>query len=84
MAAPSISRKARPRPESRCMMKPSPPKKPALSLFWKKTESSTPPVEPRKPLFCTTRSFPGVISMGRMEPGKLEARAIIPGPPWAV
>ena len=81
---PSNSVKAIPRPESFCMMKPSPPKKPEPSFFWKKTDSWTPASLARKPLFCTTSSRPGPMSKARMLPGKLEAKAISPWPPWAV
>ena len=66
------------------MMKPSPPKKPEPSFFWKKTDSWTPASLARKPLFCTTSSRPGPMSKARMLPGKLEAKAISPWPPWAV
>ena len=83
-AWPSISKKAVPRPESFCMMKPSPPKKPPMAFFWKKTDSSTPASEARKADFCTTMGLLGDISTARMEPGKVEAKAIMPGPPWAV
>ena len=83
-AYPSISTKAMPLPESFCMMKPSPPKKPAPAFFWKKIESSTPISEARKPLFWTTTGRSGRTSTARMAPGKLEPKAIMPGPPWAV
>ena len=73
-----------PRPESFCMIKPSPPKKPAPNFFWKNTDSSTPCSEARKADFWAMTGLSGVISTGRMAPGKLEAKAIIPGPPWAV
>ena len=72
--------KATPLPESFCMMKPSPPNRPEPSFFWKKTESSTPVSEARKPLFCTTTGWSGVTLTARIEPGKLEAKAIIPLP----
>ena len=65
-------------------MKPSPPKKPAMPFFWKNTDSSTPASEARKPDFCTTTGRSGVMSTARMEPGKLDAKAIIPEPPRAV
>ena len=83
-ASPSISRKAVPRPDSFCMMKPSPPKKPAPSFFWKKTDRSTSRWAARKAVFCTTMGRSGVISTARMLPGKLEAKAIMPEPSRAV
>ena len=41
--------------DSFCMMKPSPPKKPEPSFFWKKTESSTPASAAKK--MCIRDSF---------------------------
>ena len=82
-AEPSISKKAMPRPESFCMMKPSPPKKPAPALWWKKVLSSTPAVPARKADFWQMTGRSGVISTARTEPGKLLAKAIMPLP-WAV
>ena len=38
-------------------------------------------VEARKADFCAMMFLPGLISMARMLPGKLEAKAIMPGPP---
>ena len=83
-AEPSISRNAMPWPESFCMMKPSPPKKPAPTFFWKWMERSTPGVAARNALFCAITGIFGVISTARIAPGKLEAKAIMPGPPSAV
>ena len=75
---------AMPLPLIFCMMKPSPPKKPAMPFFWKKTPSSTPAVAARNALFCTTTGLSGVISTATMEPGKLAAKAIMPAPPCGV
>ena len=61
-------------------MKPSPPNNPLESFFWKNTDNSTPSSAARKPLFCTTISRPGVISIARIDPGKLDANAINPSP----
>ena len=55
-----------------------------MPFFWKNTDSSTPASEARKPDFCTTMGCCGSMSTARMEPGKLDAKAIIPGPPRAV
>ena len=52
-AYPSISINAVPWPLSLCMMKPSPPKMPEPSFFWKCMDSSTPSSEARNALFCT-------------------------------
>ena len=73
-----------PFPLKRCMMNPSPPKKPLPIFSWKNIESSTPTVEARNADFWATISFPGLIWKGLMEPGKLDEKAIIPGPPSAV
>jgi hypothetical protein len=53
-------------------------------LLLKKTDSSTPASEARKPDFWTTMGRAGSISTARMEPGNREAKAIRPGPPGAV
>ena len=66
------------------MIKPSPPKKPPMAFFWKKTDSSTPASEARKADFCTAMGWLGSICTARMEPGKVEAKAIMPGPPRGV
>ena len=66
------------------MMKPSPPKKPEPSFFWKVTDRVTDSSAARNPLFWTMISRPGAMVKARMLPGKLEAKAIMPGPPWAV
>ena len=84
MASPSISTKARPRPESFCRMKPSPPKKPALNLRLKWMDSSTPVSAARKALFCRISSRPGSMRMGSILPGKLEPKVTMPGPFSAV
>ena len=84
MTDPSNSRNARPCPEIFCMINPSPPNRPEPNFFWKKIDNSTLSCAARKPAFCTTISFPGAISQGLICPGKLDANAIIPGPPSAV
>ena len=57
-------------------MKPSPPKNPAPSFFWKWTERLTELSQARKPLFWRTSSRPGPISKVRMEPGNEEYRRL--------
>ena len=69
-----------PRPDSFCMIKPSPPKKPAPIFFWKNTDSCTPGSAARKADFWQITGRSGAISTARMEPGKLEAKAIMPCP----
>ena len=51
----------------------------ALEFLYKKF-----PMPARKALFWKIISLPGVISNARMDPGKLDAKAIMPGPPMAV
>ena len=70
-----------PFPASLCMMKPSPPKNPAPIFFWKAIESSTPVVEARNAFFWAMSSLPEPISTGLIAPVKLEAKAMVPGPP---
>ena len=65
-------------------MKPSPPNKPEPNFFLKCIESSTPRDEAKNADFCKIMALPGVISNALIEPGKHEATAISPGPPWAV
>ena len=77
-AVPSTSKNAMPLPERRCMMKPSPPKKPAAARFWKKVESSTPEVEARNARFCAMTGRSGVISTARTAPTNDAPKAIIP------
>ena len=77
-AEPSISRSTVPFPENFCMMKPSPPKKPFPSLFWKKISMSTPESQARKLRFCAITVLPAESSTAIMEPGKLDANAISP------
>ena len=60
-SSPSTSAKAMPEPDRRCMMKPSPPKKPVPSFLLKWTDICTPASEARKALFCSTISLPGAI-----------------------
>ena len=55
-----------------------------MAFFWKKTDSSTPASEARKADFCTAMGWLGSICTARMEPGKVEAKAIMPGPPRGV
>ena len=62
-------------------MKPSPPKKPAPSFFWKKIDRSTPDVEQRKADFWQIRLSPGPSSLAMMLPAKEEAKPISAGPP---
>ena len=57
---------------------------PAPIFFWKNTDSCTVSSLAKKPLFWTISSRPGAMSKARMLPGKLDAKAIMPGPPWAV
>ena len=59
-----------PRPESFCMINPSPPKIPEPIRFWKKIDRSTPASAARKPDFCTTISLPGATSCATIFPGK--------------
>ena len=66
------------------MIKPSPPKKPALILRLKWVFSCTPASAARKAVFCTTISAPGAIGTARIRPGKLLAKAISPSPPRQV
>ena len=49
----ALAKASVPLPESFCMMKPSPPKMPEPSFFWKCMDSSTPASEARNALFCT-------------------------------
>ena len=79
-SSPSISTNAMPVPDRRCMIKPSPPKKPAPSFLLKWIDSSTPSVEARNALFWSTNSRPGAISRGTMRPGKQEPNVIMPSP----
>ena len=84
LMCPSNSRKTVPFPDRRCMINPSPPKRPPAMRFWKKTDISTPAVDARNALFWATISCPGAISNARISPGKLDANAISPVPPCAV
>ena len=84
LMCPSNSRKTVPFPDRRCMINPSPPKRPPAMRFWKKTDISTPAVDARKALFWAIISCPGAISNARISPGKLDANAISPVPPCAV
>ena len=58
--------------------------RPVPSFFWKKTDSSTPGSHARNADFCTTMGLSGRTSTARIEPGKWEAKAIMPWPPSAV
>ena len=72
-----------PEPDRRCMIKPSPPKKPLPIFLLKWTDRFTPVSAARKAAFCRMTSRPGWMVRGRMRPGKLEPKVIIPAP-WAV
>ena len=72
-----------PEPDRRCMMKPSPPKKPAPSFLLKWMDSSTLDSQAKKEFFWRIISRPGAMVRGTILPGKLEPKAIMPGP-WAV
>ena len=65
------------------MMKPSPPKKPPFGPL-NAIDISTPASLARKERFWRIMSLPGVMSNALMEPGKLDANAIMPLPPWQV
>ena len=65
-------------------MKPSPPKIPPRKDCWKPMDSSIPGVAAMNPWRCTMNSFPGETSIGKMCPGNFDAKAMEPGPPWAV
>ena len=84
ISSPSISAKAVPWPERRCMMKPSPPKKPAPSFLLKWMSSATPDSAARKDRFWRMNSCPGPMVRGRILPGKLEPKVIMAPSRWAV
>ncbi len=73
---PSSSRKITPGPVTRCMIKPSPPKKPLPRLPVKWMDKLTPAVAARNAPFWQIMLRPGASSMAIIRPGKEEANAI--------
>ena len=65
-------------------MKPSPPKKPDASFFWKAVDSSTPLSAARNAPFWAMTALPGPMSRETMLPGTGPATATNPAAPLVV
>ena len=82
--SPSRATNATPGPVSFCMMNPSPPKNPAPSFLRKWTSIATVFSAHRNACFWTIIVWPSASGTGTILPGKSDAKATRPLPPWLV